>query len=77
MNFSISLFQQQSYMDAWENYTELLKNRSAAGGWDYIILTASNESQAESYRHQIEHRLKLGKLPESARYAVWAAAGQH
>ena len=59
MNFSISLFQQQSYLDAWETYTELLRNRSSAGGWDYIILTASNESQADSYRRQIEHRLSL------------------
>lgn len=70
MNFSISLFQQQSYMDAWETYTDLLKKRSTAGGWDYIILTASNESQAESYRHQIDHRLKLGRLPDETQYAV-------
>ena len=70
MNFSISLFQQQSYLDAWETYTELLRNRSSAGGWDYIILTASNESQADSYRRQIEHRLSMGRLPSSACYAV-------
>lgn len=70
MNFSISLFQQQSYLDAWQTYLEALNNRSGAVRWDYIILTASNESQAVSYRSQIAHRRSCGKLPSGTRYAV-------
>lgn len=70
MNFSISLFQQQSYMDAWQTYTDILNNRSGTVCWDYIILTASNEAQAESYQAQICHRLDIGKLPAHTHYAV-------
>lgn len=38
--------------------------------WDYVILTASNESQAQSYRMQIQYRLEHGMLPKSIHYAV-------
>lgn len=38
--------------------------------WDYVILTASNESQAQSYRMQIQYRLDHGMLPKSIHYAV-------
>jgi len=30
--------------------------------WDYLILTASNEAQAESYRKQLDLRVELGLL---------------
>lgn len=63
-----SLFQQQSYNDAWDAYT-----LSLSGGfpvWDHVILTASNESQARAYQAQIDYRLSLAKLPSKTRYAV-------
>lgn len=70
MNFNVSLFQQQSYLDAWQTYVDILQGRSGMVGWDYIILTASNEAQAESYREQIEHRIENGRLPAKTHYAV-------
>lgn len=64
----LSLFQQQSYSDAWDMYSNTLTG--SAQIWDYVILTASNEHQAESYRSQIEHRLRARKLPVDTHYAV-------
>ncbi len=39
-------------------------------GWDYIVLTASNEEQARGYRLQIEHRKRRGFLSDECVYAV-------
>lgn len=44
-----NLFMQQSYLDSWEDYERSL-NKANFIRWDYIILTASNEAQAEVYR---------------------------
>ena len=63
------LFLQQSYQDCWETYEKGLRNGSCIL-WDYVILTASNEAQAESYRTQIEYRNRAGYLPESTKYVV-------
>ena len=63
------LFLQQSYQDCWETYEKSLRNGSCIL-WDYVILTASNEAQAESDRTQIEYRNKAGYLPESTKYVV-------
>ena len=66
-----NLFLRQSYLDDYDAYTlSLTSSKRRPESWDYIILTASNESQAEAYRLQIEHRLKLGKLPKETHYAV-------
>ncbi|MBI9015966.1 MAG: hypothetical protein JEZ07_01770 [Phycisphaerae bacterium] len=32
--------------------------------WDYLIITASNDAQAQGYRDQLDLRSKLGLLPE-------------
>ena len=64
-----NLFMQQSYLDSWEDYERSL-NKSNFIRWDYIILTASNEAQAEVYRSQIEYRLKDRRLPADTHYAV-------
>lgn len=64
-----NLFLQQSYWDSWEDYKRSLRKTSFIK-WDYVILTASNEEQAESYRHQIEYRLEKNLLPKSIKYAV-------
>ena len=66
-----NLFLRQSYLDGYEAYElSLTESKRKPQSWDYIILTASNESQAKSYREQISYRLAEGKLPASTHYAV-------
>lgn len=64
-----NLFLRQSYLDSWEDYERSLRKKNFIK-WDYIILTASNEVQAEAYRAQIDERLEKGLLPAETRYAV-------
>ena len=64
-----NLFLRQSYLDAWENFENSLHKRSYIQ-WDYVILTASNEAQADAYREQIRYRLENGMLPAETKYAV-------
>lgn len=69
MNPYQTLFLRQSYADAYSEYT-----RSLAAAdypvWDYIILTAATEAQAQSYRAQIEYRRSAGKLPQKTQFLV-------
>ena len=65
------LFLQQSYQDCWEAYEKSLKKEHFIK-WDYVVLTASNEDQAESYRIQIRNRLQEKYLPASTKYVVLA-----
>lgn len=53
-----SLFLSQAYNDCWDDYNRSLKLRSFPR-WDYVILTASNEQQAEGFRKQIADRAEL------------------
>ena len=69
MNLSNSLFLRQSYIDAWTDYRRSLA-QSDFPKWDYIILTASNEAQAEAYRQQLDARRKKKMLPHGTTYAV-------
>ena len=62
-----SLFLSQSYQDTWDDYIRSL-NSDMVPGWDYIILTASNQNQAEGYWHQIESRKDF--LPSGTHFAV-------
>lgn len=64
-----ALFLAQSYMDTWDDYERSL-TRDGFPLWDYIVLTASNENQAEGFRAQINERLKEGLLPEKTHFAV-------
>ena len=64
-----TLFLQQSYIDCTNQYTALLEAPKLPL-WDYVILTASNEEQAASYRTQIQYRLDHNMLPASTHYAV-------
>ena len=48
MNFA-PLFLSQSYQDTWDDYIRSLSSETFPV-WDYVILTASNEDQAEGYR---------------------------
>ena len=62
-----SLFLSQSYQDCWDDYNRSIKS-STFPQWDYIVLTASNEQQAEGFRRQIEER--AGFLPVKTKFAV-------
>lgn len=63
------LFLQQSYLDAWEDYERSI-NKLNFYRWDYCVLTASNEEQAQTYREQIRRRREDNLLPEKCHYAV-------
>lgn len=71
MNFKKmkNLFLRQSYLDSWTDYESSLTKPSFIK-WDYLVLTASNEEQARTYREQIDYRLKQGRLPAGTHYAV-------
>lgn len=63
----ISLFLSQSYQDCWDDYNRSIKSPNFPH-WDYIVLTASNEQQAEGFRKQIEER--SGFLPYRTKFVV-------
>lgn len=62
-----SLYLSQSYADAWDDCQRSLKS-AGFPVWDYIILTASNAHQAESFRLQIESRRAF--LPERTQIGI-------
>ncbi len=64
-----NLFLRQSYLDSWTDYENSI-NKSKFVKWDYIILTASNNEQAETFTAQINKRVSEGYLPSSTHYAV-------
>lgn len=64
-----NLFLRQSCLDSWEDYERSLR-KSSFIKWDYIILTASNETQARAFRLQIQNRLDRQQLPADTTYAV-------
>ncbi|MBQ9551016.1 MAG: bifunctional fucokinase/L-fucose-1-P-guanylyltransferase [Lachnospiraceae bacterium] len=75
MNKYKNLFLQQSYNDSTALYRDIIDREQKAYErqitvWDHVILSASNESQAVSYREQIDIRLKGKRLPERTRYSV-------
>lgn len=64
-----NLFLRQSYVDAWADYQRSIRKVSFAQ-WDYIVLTASNEEQANAFRSQIAYREQKKVLPCRTRYLV-------
>lgn len=64
-----SLFLSQSYQDAWADYSRSLVSPQFVH-WDYVILTASNERQAEGFWAQLKERQQAGVLPMQTRFAV-------
>lgn len=59
----------QSYSDALSDYIYSCNN-SKMDKWDWIVLTAANEKQADAYKIQIENRKKDHRLPLGANFAV-------
>ena len=62
-----SLFLSQAYQDCWDDYSRSLKS-SNFPKWDYVILTASNEQQAEGFRKQIAERRNF--LPSATKFVA-------
>lgn len=69
MKSQLTIFLTQSYKDTWDDYNRSL-TRANFARWDYIILTASNEQQAEGFRAQLAEREKAGLLPPHTHFAV-------
>lgn len=67
---SLSLYLSQAYQDAQADHARALSS-SSSPGWDYIILTASDENQAAGYRAQ----LAIRQLPANTHFAVIADEG--
>ena len=47
MDHKRALFLSQSYNDTWDDYVRSL-HRPNFPVWDYVVITASNEQQAEA-----------------------------
>lgn len=62
-----SLYLSQSYKDAWSDYARSLRNPEFPV-WDYVVLTASDEHQAEGFRAQLKAR--EDKLPKKTKFTV-------
>lgn len=62
-------FFSQSYSDALNDYIYSCNNEKAER-WDWIVLTAANERQADAYRIQIKMREEQGRLPRATRFIV-------
>lgn len=71
MSKNQAIFLAQSYMDTWDDYERSL-TRDGFPLWDYIVLTASNENQAEGFRAQINERLKAGLLPKKNTFCSYS-----
>lgn len=62
-----NLFLSQSYQDSWVEYVRWLEREE---GWDFVVLTASNELQAMGYRQEIQWRKQQGYLPGGCVFVV-------
>lgn len=67
MNNLHSIFLSQAYQDCWDDYNRALKLKNFPC-WDYVILTASNEQQAEGFLRQIEERADF--LPKATKFVA-------
>ena len=75
MNKYKSLFLQQSYNDSTALYRDIIDREQnpferQIPVWDHVVLSASNENQALSYRQQLDTRLNENRLPGRTRYSV-------
>ena len=57
----------QAYQDCRDDYNRSVKLKNFPR-WDYVILTASNDQQAEGFRRQIEERKEY--LPAGTKFAA-------
>ena len=66
-----ALFLRQSMQDCWADYQYVCEHPRAMT-WDDLVLTASNEAQAQAYRLQLQRRVEQGWLPKQTAYHVVA-----
>ena len=64
-----NLFLEKSYQTILEDYMYSLSTPRVPT-WDFVFITASNETQAESYRMQIEERIHSNYLHKQTKYIV-------
>ncbi len=69
MNYYKNLFLSQSYTDSYDEYKLSLKKKDYPV-WDYVVITASNETQAKAYEQQIAYRLENNYLTSRTKYKV-------
>lgn len=62
-------FIKETYQDTWEVYQKSLKNEYLPK-WDWLVLTASNKEQADTYKQEINYRLSRNLLPKGTKYLV-------
>jgi fucokinase len=60
-------FLARTYSDCWRDFETTLTSETAAK-WDYGVITASNEQQADAFRLQIDARIAIGRLPTGTQY---------
>lgn len=53
---------------AWRRYLETVRGEKS--GWDYVIITASNQGQAEGFAAQLTERKSAGFLPAGTHFGV-------
>lgn len=66
-----SSFLKQSFLDSIDEYNRSLKNETYRG-WDSIVISASNDIQADGYIKQIEYRKTIGLIPKNCEILVIA-----
>lgn len=69
MKHNSSIFLSQSYLDTVDDYNRSLYS-SSYPHWDYIVLTASNELQAEIFNKQIIERKHNHMLPQKTKFVI-------
>lgn len=62
------MFMHEAISDVDEYYKKIMNNN--INTWDYVIITASNDFQKESYLKEIEYRKNIGRIPNSINYMV-------
>lgn len=62
-------FIKETYQDTWDVYKKSLESNSLLK-WDWIVLTASNKNQADTYKQEINYRLSRNLLPKNTKYLV-------
>ena len=67
IKISKTLLLRQQYLDSWSNYKRSVDSLSYPY-WNYIIITASNDYQAQGYNKQIEERKEF--LPKRTKFLV-------
>ena len=65
------LFLKESLNDCEEVYANAVADPKARA-WDYLVITAANEAQAQAYRAQVARRQRDARLPKQTRYLVIA-----